>query len=78
MQEFKVSLHSFQQVQEFVKIASLQTFPVSVGNEDQSIDGSDLMGMFSLDYSRPLTVRPDCSPEDFLFFRQNVAKFLAL
>ena len=77
MQEFKISLHSFEQVREFVKISSLQTFPVAVGNEQQIIDGTDLMGMFSLDYTQPLLVRPDCSPEEFSFFRQNVAKFLA-
>ena len=76
MQEFKISLHSFEQVREFVKIACKQTFPIAVGNEQQIIDGKDLMGMFSLDYSRPLTVRPDCSAEEFAFFRQTVSKFL--
>ena len=77
MQELKVSLHSFDQVREFVKISSLQTFPVAVGNDLPVIDGTDLMGMFSLDYTQPLIVKPECDEYDFSNFRRKLKKFLA-
>ena len=76
MQEFKISLRSFRQVQEFVALSSAENFPVYVGNPQQIISGKDLMGMFSLDYSRPLQVRAECSEEEFHLFRQKTAKFL--
>ena len=77
MWEFYISIHSFQQVQDFVRLACEQTFDVTVGNERQSINGKDLMGMFSLDYDRPLQVKMHCSEEAYLRFRQAAAPFLA-
>ena len=55
--EFEINIHSFQQVQDFVSLACDQSFDIRVGNDHQHINGKDLMGMFSLDFSRPLLVR---------------------
>ena len=77
MWEFRISIHSFQQVQDFVRLVCEQKFDVTVGNDHQIINGKDLMGMFSLDYSRPLQVKMHCAEEDFLRFRQDAAPFLA-
>ena len=76
MWEFNISIQSCQQVQDFVALASAQPFDVSVGNERQNINGKDLMGMFSLDYTRPLKVKMHCSEEAFLQFRQEATPFL--
>ena len=70
--DFHISLNSFQQIQSFVKLASRQPFDVHVGNDRQHINGKDFMGMASLDYTRPLQVKVNCSEEDFLCFRQAV------
>ena len=72
MWEFHISIESFQQVQDFVELANEQPFDISVGNERQDINGKDLMGMFSLDYNRPLRVRMHCSEEAFLNFQKEV------
>ena len=77
MWEFNITIRSFQQVQDFVALAAAQSFDISVGNEYQDINGKDLMGMFSLDYSRPLRVKMRCSEEAFLQFRQKAAEVLA-
>ena len=77
MHEFHISIHSFQQVQDFVRLAAEQPFDVFVGNSYQNINGKDLMGMFSLDYSRPLCVKMHCTEEEFVYFRQKAAAFLA-
>ena len=76
MRQFDIILHSFGQVQEFVKLATAQPFEIIVGNERQTINGKDLMGMFSLDYSRPVQVSASCSEEEFFRFRQEADAFL--
>ena len=73
MWEFNISLQSFRQVQAFVTLAARQTFDVVVGNDHQRINGKDLMGMFSLDYSRPLRVQLCCPEEDYLRFRREAS-----
>ena len=77
MWEFYISLRSFDQVQDFVRLASQQKFDVTVGNDHQTINGKDLMGMFSLDYSRPLQVKMHCGEEEYLQFKQAADEILA-
>lgn len=72
MREFPVFITTFTQIQQFVAIAMKQPFDVQVGNDRQNINGKDFMGMASLDYTRPLQVKVNCSEEDFLCFRQAV------
>ncbi len=77
MREFDFVLRSLRQVQDFVKLAMVQPFDVLVGNERQRINGKDLMGMFSLDYSAPIRVQVRCSQEEFASFRSSAQRFLA-
>lgn len=77
LREFHISMTSFKQVQAFVTLAIKQPFEILVGNEHQSINGKDFMGMFSLDYSRPVHVRVRCSEEEFSQFRQDAAQIIA-
>ncbi len=76
MQEFNISLRSFQDVQEFISLATVQPFPVLVGNDVQQVNAKSFMGMVSLDYSRPLHVHADCDIQALATFRQKVCKFL--
>ena len=77
MKEFHILLRSGSQVQSFVNISMTQPFDVLVGNEGQDINGKDLMGMFSLDFSEPVHVRADCSEEEIGHFKLAAARFLA-
>ena len=76
MQEFHIALKSFQEVREFVALATVQPFRVLVGNEAQQVNAKSFMGMVSLDYSRPLLVRADCDSPAMQTFRSVVSKFL--
>ena len=76
MREFHIVLRSLRQVQDFVAIAMVQPFDVLVGNDRQHINGKDLMGMFSLDYSAPIHVRVKCTQEEFSSFRTSAAQYL--
>ena len=77
MQKFHISLRSFQEVQEFISMATVQPFAVLVGNDAQQVNGKSFIGMVSLDYSRPLQVQADCDHQAWQTFRGVVRKFLA-
>ena len=77
MREFNICVRSFRQVQDFVSLAMVQPFEVLVGNEKQQVNGKSFIGMFSLDYKRPLRVRVKCTEEEFGKFQKEVAQFLA-
>ncbi|MCD7755431.1 MAG: hypothetical protein LUJ09_03735 [Firmicutes bacterium] len=77
MQEFEISLHSFQEVQEFMALAAGQGFPVMVGSDAHQANARSLMSMMTLDYREPLRVQADCDAEAFSRFRQQADKFLS-
>lgn len=76
MRQFNIYIRSFRQVQEFVSLAMVQPFEVLVGNEKQQINGKSFMGMFSLDYHRPVQVSVKCTDEEFRRFQKDAAQFL--
>ncbi len=69
--EFEINISSFQQVQRFVALSCEQSFDIRVGNERQHINGKDLMGMSSLDFSRPLRVCVQADQEAAALFQQK-------
>ncbi len=76
MRQFRISLRSLADVQAFVSLAMVQPFGVMVGGENHSINGKNFMGMFSLDYSRPLQVSVDCDEVQFQKFQEAAKPFL--
>ena len=76
MQEFNIALCSFKEVQEFVSLATVQPFPVLVGNDMQQVNGKSFIGMVSLDYTRPLLVQADCDESAVTKFQKVISKFL--
>ena len=76
MQNFHITLRSFQEVQEFITMATVQPFAVLVGNEVQQVNGKSFIGMVSLDYTRPLLVQAECDGQTWQNFRSLVTKFL--
>ena len=76
MREITVRFGSFQDVQEFVELSGTETYPILVGNDSYQVSGTSLMGMFSLDHSKPMLVRMDCSEEEFEAFCRKVERLL--
>ena len=76
MQEFNIHIHSFQEVQEFINLATVQPFPVLVGNDVRQVNGKSFIGMVSLDYSRPLLVQADCDESALSKFQKVISKFM--
>lgn len=75
MHTFQVVFRSFEDVWDFVRLASSQRFGITVANGSDTVDAKSLMVMFSLDYTRPLEVRGYCTPEEFSVFAEQAAKF---
>ena len=77
MKQFDIVLRSFQDVQDFVEMATIQPFRVLVGNDRARVNAKSFMGMFSLDYNMPIQVRADCTDEECDRFKAKAARFLA-
>lgn len=77
MKQFDILLRTFEDVQEFVALATIQPFRILVGNDRSRVNAKSFMGMFSLDLTAPVQVRADCSEEQYDSFMLAAARFLA-
>ena len=77
MKQFDICLQSFDDIQEFVALATVQPFRILVGNDRTRVNAKSFMGMFSLDLTIPVQVRADCTDEQCDGFKQAAARFLA-
>ena len=76
MKQFDVFLENFEDVQEFVALATVQPFRIVVGNDRSRVNAKSFMGMFSLDLTTPVQVRADCTDEQCAGFKQAASRFL--
>ena len=77
MWEFEIQLRSVQDVQEFVALATAQSFPVLAGTDRYKVSGKCFMEMFCLNFSRPLKAIMKCSEEEFEQFLRDADRLLA-
>ena len=75
MIEFCVSLSSIEDVRQFVNAASYCPCEVDVCSGRYVIDAKSIMGLFSLDLSKPVRVEVHSTDEEGNQFRQSVAAF---
>ena len=66
MREFAIRLSSVQEVQEFVAIATAQTFPIFVRDRYTQVNGKSFMEMFCLNFTHPLFAMAECGEEQLL------------
>ena len=76
MREFEIQLHSVQDVQAFVALATSRVFPVMVGNATHQVNGKSFMEMFSLNFRLPLKASVECSEEEFRQLLLDADRFL--
>lgn len=76
VREFTIRFYSFQDVQDFVAMATEYDFPIIVGTDRYQVNGTSFMGMFTLDYSRDLTVTVSCTEEEYQDLRRKADRFL--
>lgn len=75
--EFLVDLNKVEDVKEFVRLAQVYDSNIIVKSQDRNfaVDGSSLMGIFSLDLSNPVVVRVS-DKEVGEVFKEAVEKFV--
>ena len=78
MRHFTVSLRSFQDVQTFVTIAAAQSFSITVGSEEYHVSATSFMGMFTLDYTRPLECTAECTEDQWEAFFGMASQYVIL
>ena len=75
MSDFLVSLSSIEDVRKFVNAASRCACEVDVLSGRYVVDAKSIMGLFSLDLSKPVRVEVHGSDAERAAFQQDVAAF---
>lgn len=75
--EFLVNLNQVEDVKTFVKLAGTYNCDIMVKNMERgfAVDGGSIMGMFSLDLSKPVAVHIG-DEKAGRKFKEDVAKFV--
>lgn len=76
VKEFPISLRSFAEVERFVSLATKQPYRVFVGSGKNRVNGKNIMGMFTLDFSAPVQVQVDCDDAEFQKFRKAAVQMI--
>ena len=69
-----ISLSSVESVKKFVNIASKYKFPITLHSDNYIINGKSIMGIFSLDLSKPLTLKVE--QEVLQSFIDEISQFI--
>jgi len=72
MKSFKISLSSINEVKDFVNAAGRQMCDIDIVSGRYVIDAKSIMGIFSIDLTKPVTVNVDGTEEQYLAFREAV------
>lgn len=74
MLEKKIQLKAFSEVKEFVKAAEKCEYDVDVFYNRVVVDAKSILGVMSMDLTRPLTVKYHVEDQDC--FEQTLNKFV--
>lgn len=76
MNELKVMLGSIESVKEFVGITNRYAFDIDLVSGRYAVDAKSIMGIFSLDLSRALTLVVHADGEKGADFLEEADKFI--
>lgn len=76
MAQFDIQIRSFQDVLDFVDLATVQPFTVRLSNGWQSANGTSFMALVSMDHCSPLQVSAECSEAEMEGFRRQAERFI--
>ena len=74
MKEFNIMLNSIDNVKDFVNIVARYDFDVDLTSGRYVVDAKSIMGIFSLNLSKPIKV--EVHSEDCAKFLDEVARFI--
>lgn len=76
MTERKIKLSSIEDVKEFSSLANSLTYDMDLISGRYAVDAKSIMGIFSLDLSKTLTLKLHCSDEECQEFLEDAEKFI--
>lgn len=76
MISFNVLLSSINSVKDFVNTVNKYDFEVDLTSGRYVVDAKSIMGIFSLDLSKPIMLHAHC-PEDNAAFKEDMKRFMA-
>jgi len=74
MKTFNIILRSINDVKDFVNIANKYDFDIDLTSGRYVVDAKSIMGIFSLDLSKP--IRVEVHSDDCDAFRDDIKSFL--
>ena len=77
MLQFNINLRSIEDVKNFVTAASMVNCDIDVLSGRYLVDAKSIMGLFSLDLNKPVTVQVHGDAEAAESFRQAIAQLIA-
>ena len=72
MYNFKITLSSINEVKSFVNAACSQMCEIDIISGRYVIDAKSIMGIFSIDLTKPVTVSVNGTEEEYNAFRELV------
>lgn len=75
MREFRVKLSSFDEVRQFVSLTTRHPYPIHVAVGDDLTNAKSLIGFFTMDLSKPVSVRIEDDEADIAPFLQEIEPF---
>lgn len=76
MATFNISLGSINSVKNFVNIVNRYDFDVDLTSGRYVVDAKSIMGIFSLDLSKPIVVEAHCSEDSAAGFKADMKEFI--
>ena len=76
MKEFSVLLSSINDVKQFVNLTCAQTFDIDMVSGRYIIDAKSIMGLFSIDLTKPVKVSVQGTDEEAADFYAAVKQFV--
>ncbi|WHH60382.1 HPr family phosphocarrier protein [Petroclostridium sp. X23] len=74
MKAFNIMLHSINDVKNFVNVVNRYDFDVDLTSGRYVVDAKSIMGIFSLDLSKPIKV--EVHDDDCESFLENIKPFI--
>ena len=72
MYNFKITLSSINEVKNFVNAACSQMCDIDIISGRYVIDAKSIMGIFSIDLTKPVTVSVNGTEEEYKAFRELI------
>ena len=76
MTERKIKLNSIEDVKEFTSLANSKNYELDLISGRYAVDAKSIMGIFSLDLTKTLTLKLHGSDEECQEFLEDAKKFI--